>query len=110
MDYYLILSRFKGVQCLFLCFYVIWVFGFVDMGKNSLVNEGEFPDGESQLDSFAFGMVVQTGFISPVLTTKVSSTYIEDFGIPLKRGLEVLPIGRLGVLFLVFFVYELIYL
>ena len=28
--------------------------------------------------------------------------YIDDFGLPLKRGLEVLPIGRLGVLFLYF--------
>ena len=36
------------------------------------------------------------------MTTKVSSAYTEDFGLPLERGLEIFPIEKLGVLFLYF--------
>ena len=50
--------------------------------------------------------ILHQGLEALLPTTKVAFSYTEDFGLPLKRELEILPVGRLGVLFLGFFVYE----
>ena len=38
----------------------------IDVGKNSLVNEGELPSDKSQLDSLSFGIVSSIGVSGPV--------------------------------------------
>lgn len=73
------------------------------MINNSLVNEGELSDDDFQLNLLSFGIATPRGFSGPFADYKGC--------LRLHRGLEVLPVRRLVVLFFLYFMFmNVIYL
>ena len=60
---------------------------FVDMRKNLFVNEGELPDGESQIDFLSFGVVSPMGFSSPITNNRGFLHVHRTLGCSLKMRL-----------------------
>ena len=72
-------------------------------GKESHAKKGEWPDGESQIDSFSFGVVAPIGLLPHYHSTKMGDLPLQRRTWVLSEGrLKMLLVGRLGFLYLVF--------